>query len=188
MINIPTTLTLSRVFLIPVFIVLFFSEFKHVNIILVCIFILASITDYLDGYLARRYNQTSKLGEFLDPVADKLMVTTALILLTHFYGSVLITIASLIIIIREISVSALREWMSGLGQRVTVAVSTIGKVKTFVQLFAISFLLYKGGIFGFSSFYVGVVLLYFAVFLTLWSFFIYLKATFKHLTERQKSL
>ncbi|MDC9726896.1 MAG: CDP-diacylglycerol--glycerol-3-phosphate 3-phosphatidyltransferase [Candidatus Thioglobus sp.] len=195
MMTIPNLITLSRIFLIPVFVALYYFQpaynpdgfidikapeniFTQVNFWVTGIYAFISTTDYLDGYLARKLNMTSQLGAFLDPVADKLMVSVALILLVDFYPTDshwYITIAALIIISREILVSALREWMGTIGQRSTVNVSFIGKVKTFVQIFAILFLLYQQPFFGLPSFEIGVVLLMAATLLTLWSGFIYLR-------------
>lgn len=193
--TLPNIITLSRIALIPAFVVLYFlqpaynpegfidieapeSIFTQVNFWVTGIYAFISTTDYLDGYLARKLNMTSQLGAFLDPVADKLMVSVALILLVDFYPTDThwyIAIAALIIVSREILVSALREWMGTIGQRSTVNVSFIGKVKTFVQIFAILFLLYQQPFFGLPSFEIGVVLLMAATFLTLWSGFIYLR-------------
>jgi CDP-diacylglycerol--glycerol-3-phosphate 3-phosphatidyltransferase len=186
MMTIPNIITLSRIFLIPVFVGLYYFQpaytstpiFTWINFWLTGAYAFISITDYLDGYLARKLNMTSQLGAFLDPVADKLMVSVALIMLVDFYPSAThwyITISALIIISREILVSALREWMGTIGQRSTVNVSYIGKVKTFVQVFAILFLLYQQPFFGLPSFEIGITLLMLATFLTLWSGFIYLK-------------
>jgi CDP-diacylglycerol---glycerol-3-phosphate 3-phosphatidyltransferase len=186
MMTLPNIITLSRIFLIPVFVALYYFQpaytevpiFTWINFCLTGAYAFISITDYLDGYLARKLNMTSQLGAFLDPVADKLMVSVALIMLVDFYPSDThwyITIAALIIISREILVSALREWMGTIGQRSTVNVSYIGKVKTFVQIFAILFLLYQQPFFGLPSFEIGVTLLIVATLLTLWSGFIYLR-------------
>ncbi|SFV80161.1 CDP-diacylglycerol--glycerol-3-phosphate 3-phosphatidyltransferase [hydrothermal vent metagenome] len=190
MLTLPNILTLSRIALIPVFVVLYYLQptysttpvFTWINFFLTGTFAAISITDYLDGYLARKLNMTSQLGAFLDPVADKLMVSTALILLVDFYPSNThwyITVCALVIISREILVSALREWMGTIGQRSTVNVSFIGKVKTFVQIFAILFLLYQQPFFGLPSFEIGVILLLAATLLTLYSGFIYLKEGIK---------
>ncbi|WP_428085816.1 CDP-diacylglycerol--glycerol-3-phosphate 3-phosphatidyltransferase [Candidatus Thioglobus sp.] len=186
MMTLPNLITLSRIFLIPVFVALYYFQpaythtpiFTWINFCLTGAYAFISITDYLDGYLARKLNMTSQLGAFLDPVADKLMVSTALIMLVDFYPSDThwyITIAALVIIAREILVSALREWMGTIGKRSTINVSFIGKVKTFVQIFAILFLLYQQPFFGLPSFEIGVALLMVATFLTLWSGFIYLQ-------------
>ena len=153
-----------------------------INNSLVAIFALISFTDFLDGLLARKLNQVSDLGAFLDPVADKLMVCAALVLLTDYYQTWYITIPSIIIISREILVSALREWMGEVGKRANITVSWIGKSKTFMQMFSILFLLYQQPLLIFSSkeiFYSGLVLLFSATILTLWSGFNYLKAGLK---------
>jgi len=193
--TIPNMITLSRIFLIPVFVALYYLQpayhldgfinikapdniFTQINFWVTGVYAFISTTDYLDGYLARKLNMTSQLGAFLDPVADKLMVSTALILLVDFYPTDThwyITLCALIIISREILVSALREWMGTIGQRSTINVSYIGKVKTFTQVFAILFLLYQQPFFGFPSFEIGVTLLLAATLLTLYSGFIYLK-------------
>jgi CDP-diacylglycerol--glycerol-3-phosphate 3-phosphatidyltransferase/cardiolipin synthase len=149
--NLPNLLTWGRIIAIPLFVaVLYFPEewltAREANIISMWIFIAAAVTDWFDGYLARRWNQTSAFGAFLDPVADKLMVAAALIVLTEL-GRVHAVVA-LIIIGREITISALREWMAHIGQSKSVAVSMLGKVKTVSQLVAIPFLLYDGTLFG----------------------------------------
>ena len=156
------------------------------------LFVLAGITDWLDGYLARRLGQHSPFGAFLDPVADKLMVTTALVLLVADFelqeqviSSILFTTVAAVIVGREIAVSALREWMAELGKRASVAVSVIGKLKTAAQIISIALLLYKAPIAGVSSVRVGEVLFYFAGALTLWSMFTYLKAAWPALVGRK---
>jgi CDP-diacylglycerol--glycerol-3-phosphate 3-phosphatidyltransferase len=190
MMTLPNIITFSRIIFIPVFILIYYLQpiyvenpvFTWINFSLTATYAFIGMTDYLDGYLARKWNQTSQLGAFLDPVADKLMVSTALILLIDFYPSNshwYITICGLIIISREIMVSALREWMSTLGKRSDIKVSFIGKAKTFVQIFAILFLLYQQPFFGFPSFEIGVTLLVIATLLTLWSGFLYLQAGIK---------
>ena len=187
MMTLPNIITLSRIGLIPVFVGLFYLQPNYlegeplawINNSLVAIYVLISSTDFLDGLLARKLNQISDLGAFLDPVADKLMVCTALILLTDYYHTWLITIPSIIIISREILVSALREWMGEIGKRANISVSWIGKSKTFMQIFAILFLLYDQMLFGISSFNIGLVLLFLATVLTLWSGFNYLTAGLK---------
>ncbi len=186
--NIPTLLTWLRILLIPIFVGAFYwPENLHklsampsheVNVFITIVFAIAAITDWLDGYLARRWNQTSSFGAFLDPVADKLMVAAALIVLIEF-GRVG-AIVSLIIIGREIAISALREWMAGVGERSSVGVAMIGKVKTAVQMIAILLLLYWDDIhFGASVFKtkeVGQVLIVTAAVLTLVSMAYYIKA------------
>jgi len=175
--NIPNILTLLRIALIPVFIGIYYLSdatlsLHHKHVIGTSIFWLASITDYLDGYLARRLNQHSAFGAFLDPVADKLMVTAALMLLVSF-KEVDPTIA-FIIIGREIAISALREWMAKLGESKSTAVSMLGKVKTTFQMLAILFLLYQEKLFGINTGLVGTWLIDIAALLTLWSMVYYL--------------
>ena len=190
MMTLPNIITLSRIGLIPVFVGLFYLQPNYlegeplawINNSLVAIYVLISSTDFLDGLLARKLNQISDLGAFLDPVADKLMVCTALILLTDYYHTWLITIPSIIIISREILVSALREWMSEIGKRANISVSWIGKSKTFMQMISILFLLFQQPLFIFSSkdiYTIGLVLLFSATILTLWSGFNYLVAGLK---------
>ena len=173
--NLPNSLTLLRILLIPVFAVIFYMKPTHLaNVYATAVFALAAITDWLDGYYARKWNQTSAFGAFLDPVADKLMVAAALIMLVDFdrVGAVV----AFIIIGREIAISALREWMAGLGQRGSVAVATIGKVKTVVQMIAILFLLYFDPIGAINISFIGQVLIQIAAILTLVSMAYYLKA------------
>ena len=188
--TLPNIITLSRIGLIPVFVGLFYLQPNYlegeplawINNSLVAIFVIISSTDFLDGLLARKLNQITALGAFLDPVADKLMVCTALILLTDYYHTWFITIPSIIIISREILVSALREWMSEIGKRANISVSWIGKSKTFMQMISILFLLYQQSLFMFSNkdiYTIGLVLLFSATILTLWSGFNYLIAGLK---------
>ena len=190
MMTLPNIITLSRIGLIPVFVGLFYLQPNYlegeplawINNSLVAIFVLISSTDFLDGLLARKLNQISDLGTFLDPVADKLMVCAALILLTDYYHTWFITIPSIIIISREILVSALREWMGEIGKRANISVSWIGKSKTFMQMISILFLLYQQSLFMFSNkdiYTIGLVLLFSATILTLWSGFNYLIAGLK---------
>ena len=140
-VNWPNSLTLLRVALIPILVLVFFSDLELLFELASLIFIVAALTDWLDGYLARRLDQTTSFGAFLDPVADKLMVTVAIILLIHQQQSSLFTVAGCIIVAREILVSALREWMSEIGQRTSVRVSWLGKLKTTVQMTAMIVLL-----------------------------------------------
>jgi CDP-diacylglycerol--glycerol-3-phosphate 3-phosphatidyltransferase len=178
--NFPLFLTWLRIVAIPLFVaVLYVPEAwiaeKARNVISMWIFIGAAVTDWLDGYLARRWNQTTSFGAFLDPVADKLMVAAALIVLTEF-GRIYALVA-LIIIGREITISALREWMAQLGHSKSVAVNMAGKVKTVAQLVAIPFLLFDDILFGlFHTRPVGHVLIWVAAGITLWSMAVYLKA------------
>jgi len=143
------------------------------------LFALACLTDWLDGYLARKLNQTSKLGAFLDPIADKLIVVTVLVMIADEFGKLSILIPALIIIGREIAVSGLREWMSELGYRGSVSVSMLGKIKTAAQMISLFLLLYRYDIFGLPTFKIGVWLLYLAAALTLWSMVVYIRRAIK---------
>ena len=177
--NLPNTLTLGRIIVIPLIIMLYYLpegwlDDYWVNVCATTLFVLAAITDGLDGYLARRNQQTSAFGSFLDPVADKLIVVTALLLLIKL-GRLDAWIA-IIIIGREVAVSALREWMALQGSSYHVSVSSLGKLKTIIQMVAIPFLLFDNKVFFFMSGYWGVWLMYIAAFLTLWSGLVYLKA------------
>ncbi|AOA59516.1 CDP-diacylglycerol--glycerol-3-phosphate 3-phosphatidyltransferase [Acinetobacter larvae] len=187
--NIPNILTLARIALIPVFLLVAYwppaigvgeyngGMLRHA--ILTGIFIVAALTDWFDGYLARSLNQSSAFGRFLDPVADKLMVATALIVLVQWRPSIAMAFAAIVIISREITVSALREWMAELGARTSVAVSTVGKYKTAFQMIAISVFLLNWQALDILAY----TLLYTAVVLTLWSMFIYLKAAWPFLKQ-----
>jgi CDP-diacylglycerol--glycerol-3-phosphate 3-phosphatidyltransferase len=175
--NLPTWLTLLRIALIPVFVGVFFLPFRGANLLCTALFGLAALTDWLDGYLARRLGQTSAFGAFLDPVADKLMVAAALVLLVQAIPTPLMAVTAMIIIGREIAISALREWMAQIGGHGRVAVSMIGKVKTTAQMVAVLLLLYRepfGGFF--PTLAVGQGLLLVAAVLTLWSMLHYLLA------------
>ena len=174
--TIPNILTLFRIILIPVLVVVFYLRGEWSYQISAAIFGIAALTDLLDGYLARRLNQSSPFGAFLDPVADKLMVAVALVLLVQDNPSLWFAVPAAIIIGREIAISALREWMAEIGARTKVAVSIIGKLKTTIQMVAILLLLYKVPVGDFSTHTVGLVLLYIAAVLTLWSMVVYLHA------------
>ncbi|TMO60843.1 CDP-diacylglycerol--glycerol-3-phosphate 3-phosphatidyltransferase [Pseudoalteromonas aurantia] len=141
--NIPNTLTTFRLLLIPVFAVLFYLPYSWAFFAAAFIFWLAAVTDILDGYLARKLQQSTPFGAFLDPVADKVMVSVALVMLATFYQNVFVTIATVIIISREIVISALREWMAEQGKRSNVAVSNMGKIKTAAQMLAIMGLIWQ---------------------------------------------
>ncbi len=189
LLNTPNLLTLLRIISIPIFVGAYYLPYACAHLLTTGIFLFAALTDWLDGYLARKLNQSSAFGAFLDPVADKLMVVAALVLLVsdgrlvYMFDSRLFAIVVLIIIGREIAVSALREWMADLGKRASVAVSYLGKFKTIGQMVAIPFLLYQQPLFGVHVFAVGEVLLYVAAVLTLWSMAIYLKAAWPYLTH-----
>lgn len=174
--TLPNILTLLRIILIPVLVIVFFLQSRYSYQLSAAIFGLAAITDWLDGYFARRLKQLSVFGAFLDPVADKLMVAVALVLLVQDNPTALFAVPASIIICREIAISALREWMSEIGERTRVAVSVIGKIKTITQMVAIILLLYKVPLGPLPTHEVGVVLLYVAALLTLWSMLVYLRA------------
>ncbi len=179
--NIPNIITSVRVVLIPVIIILYYLPVPWHYLAASFAFIIASISDWLDGYLARKWDQHTKFGAFIDPVADKLIVAVALVLLVEAHSSVWLTIPAMIIIGREIVISALREWMAELGKRTSVAVSFIGKLKTTFQMISIIVLLSDAP--GSPAALVGMVCLYVAAVLTLWSMFIYVRAAWSDLTE-----
>ena len=177
--TIPNILTLIRIALIPLLFIVYLSPLEWAMPMAAIIFALAGITDMLDGYLARKLDQISSFGAFLDPVADKLIVACALVLIIYKHPSLYILIPALIIIGREIAVSALREWMSELGKRNTVAVSFLGKIKTTLQIIAILFLLWYHPIFGLPTFLLGQWLLAIAAVLTVLSMVDYLRAALR---------
>lgn len=183
--SIPNFFTVARIILIPCFVIAFYLPTKHAGVITASIFCLAGITDWLDGYLARKLNQTSRFGAFLDPVADKLIVAVALVLLVGEYGSVWITIPAAIIVSREIAISALREWMADIGKRTKISVNFLGKLKTFIQIIAIILLLSQPADWHILWVKVGVILMYLAALLTLWSMVAYLRAAMTALTEEE---
>lgn len=202
--NLPNNLTIARIVMIPLFVaiaywppalgigmpaipdnaiarlgMLEYSDNMLRHFLLTLVFILAAVTDWLDGFLARRMGITSAFGRFLDPVADKLMVAAALIVLVQWHPNIVMAISAIVIISREIAVSALREWMAELGNRTSVAVSYVGKLKTTFQMVAITVLLLNWQ----SLEMVGYVLMLVAVVLTLWSMMIYLKAAWPYLKQ-----
>ncbi len=179
--NLPNILTFSRIVMIPAFVLVFFLPFQWSYMASAIIFALAAVTDWLDGYLARKLDQSTPLGAFLDPVADKLMVAVALTVLIHDYSSLLLTIPAIVIIGREIVISALREWMAEMGKRASVAVSFIGKVKTACQMVAVVLLLaYPKGE---PIATLGLVVLAVAALLTLWSMCVYMNAARLELSD-----
>lgn len=183
-INIPNTITLVRMVLIPVFVLLFYLPFEWCYAASAVVFAVAGLTDWLDGYLARRLNQSTPFGAFLDPVADKLMVVFALVLLTESYRTPWFTLPAVVIIGREIVISALREWMANIGNRARVAVSFIGKIKTTFQMVAITgFLIFPPSSESMLK-PVCYVLLYGAALLTLWSMGLYLRAAWSEMRGR----
>ena len=183
--NLPNLLTFSRIALIPFFVLFFYLPVEWGMAAATAVFVLAGFTDWLDGYLARRLEQTSAFGAFLDPVADKLMVAVALVLIVESdktIFSVPIALSAAIIIGREITISALREWMAELGARGTVAVSVVGKFKTIAQIVALILMLYKLPVAGVSTYAVGLAFLVLAAGLTMWSMFVYLRSAWPVLT------
>lgn len=183
----PTMLTLLRIALVPVLVLFFYLPYSWSNLACAFIFILAAITDIADGAIARSTGQTSRFGAFLDPVADKIMVSTALVLLVQrqeTYEAVF-AIAAAIIIGREITISALREWMSEIGESALVKVSGVGKLKTIFQMTAIGFLLYHHNLGPIPTALIGELLLYTAAALTLWSMWTYLQAAWPAISASQ---
>ncbi|GAA3533389.1 CDP-diacylglycerol--glycerol-3-phosphate 3-phosphatidyltransferase [Zobellella aerophila] len=180
MINIPNSLTYFRILLIPVFIVLFYLPFEWSYFWAALVFTIAAITDWFDGFLARQLDQTTQFGAFLDPVADKVMVAAALVLITEDYSSILVTVPAMIMIAREIIISALREWMAEIGKRSRVAVSWIGKWKATIQMLALIGLIWQQSIYMIWGSY---LLLYVATGLTLVSAYDYLRAAWSDLTS-----
>ena len=193
--TLPTVLTLLRILLIPVLVLVFYLPYGWTNFASAFVFALAAVTDWLDGWIARRYAMHSAFGAFLDPVADKLMVSTALFLIVQGHPTAWMAFWAAVIVGREIAVSALREWMAEIGQRARVAVATVGKIKTVVQMVALVCLLYsitpEGGRvdhpepwLGDLVFHVGDWLLAGAALLTLWSGYEYLRAAWPSLREK----
>ncbi len=184
--GIPNIITLLRIGLIPIFIFCFYLPFKYAHISAAIIFALACLTDWLDGFLARKLGQTSPFGAFLDPVADKLLVAASLLMLVGSSDLHFITLPSIIIVGREIVISALREWMAEVGSRASVAVGFIGKVKTFMQMIAIALLLAFHSNITFLT-YIGVIMLYLAAIMTVWSMVIYLRVAWPKLKATHKN-
>ncbi|MCA1176231.1 MULTISPECIES: CDP-diacylglycerol--glycerol-3-phosphate 3-phosphatidyltransferase [unclassified Pantoea] len=176
--NIPISLTLFRFFLIPFFVISYYIDYSWSAAVTTIIFIVASATDWLDGYLARRLNQTTQFGAFLDPVADKVLVTIAFVLIAEHFHSWWVTIPVSIMIAREIIISALREWMAELGERNSVKVSWAGKLKTSLQMICLTALLWRSGL---TLTSIGVIALYTSTALTIYSMYGYLRAAKKHL-------
>jgi CDP-diacylglycerol--glycerol-3-phosphate 3-phosphatidyltransferase/cardiolipin synthase len=174
--NLANILTLFRIAAIPVVVICFYSPIPNARPIAAIIFGIAAITDMIDGWVARKYGQTSRFGEFLDPVADKLMVSIVLVMLVQAQAGWFEDIIAMIIIGREITISALREWMATIGERTNVKVDVTGKIKTTLQMFGIAFMVYNNPLFGIDVYAVGFVLLVAAAIMTVWSMFIYLRA------------
>ncbi|HET6603913.1 MAG TPA: CDP-diacylglycerol--glycerol-3-phosphate 3-phosphatidyltransferase [Xanthomonadaceae bacterium] len=181
--TIPTLLTLFRIVLIPVLVIVFYLPYQWTNFAAALVFALGAVTDWLDGWIARRYGMYSKFGAFLDPVADKLAVTTALFLIVQYHHTVFMALLAAVIVGREITISALREWMAEIGQRGRVKVVVVGKFKTIVQMVALVMLLYRVDWLGLPIFRIGEGLLAVAAGLTLWSGFEYLRASWPAMRE-----
>ena len=175
-ITLPTAITLFRVVLIPLFVVVFYLPLAWANIAATCIFVIASLSDWVDGYLARSMQLESSFGAFLDPVADKLMVVVIIVLLVEAHPSIYMALPSVIIVAREISISALREWMAQLGSSTTVKVSFIGKSKTVAQMLALGFMIFSEPFMGLPIFEIGLTIYYVAALLTIVSMIVYLRA------------
>lgn len=174
--SLPNLITLLRIILAPVLVIVFYLPIPGAHFASAAIFVLAALSDWLDGYIARSYGLTSRLGAFLDPVADKIIVAIALVMLVGEHSSQLIVIPAMVIIVREIVVSGLREWMAEVGSRASVAVSYIGKCKTALQMIAITILILSSQSSAGWIFMLGGVLLYLSAVLTIWSMMLYLKA------------
>jgi CDP-diacylglycerol--glycerol-3-phosphate 3-phosphatidyltransferase len=181
--NLPNTLTWLRIAAIPLIVLLFYMPYPWADPAAGLVFAAAGITDSLDGYLARRLGQTSRLGAFLDPVADKLVVAVALVLLVSRDPRPLIVLTAAVIIGREITISALREWMAEIGQRRKVAVSQLGKYKTILQIVGLSMMLFRWNLLGLPTYTVGVVLTEIAAAATLYSMVAYLRAAWPELRQ-----
>jgi CDP-diacylglycerol---glycerol-3-phosphate 3-phosphatidyltransferase len=179
--NLPNALTWLRIFMVPAIIVLFYLPYAWADPAACAGFALAGITDTLDGYYARKLHLTSRLGAFLDPVADKLIVAAALVLIVSKDARWFVVIMAVVIIGREIAVSALREWMAEIGARGRIAVSGWGKIKTVVQIIGLSMMLYRQDLFGLPVYQMGLALSVIAMVLTLWSMILYLQAAWPEL-------
>lgn len=181
--NLPNIITLARILLVPIFVVIYIWPGDSAYLVAAVLFGLAAATDWLDGYLARRLNQTTPFGAFLDPVADKLIVVSALVVLMAEHSTIWLTLPGLIIVGREIMISALREWMAEMNSSVTVAVSVLGKVKTTLQMVAIAVLLALPPESTAAIVFIGYGLLYVAALMTLWSMSLYLQAAWPTLKQ-----
>ena len=174
--NLANILTLLRIAAIPVVVICFYSPLDYARPLAAVLFGLAAVTDLVDGWVARRFGQTSRFGEFLDPVADKLMVAIVLVMLVQADPDWYVDIIAMIIIGREITISALREWMATIGERANVKVDITGKIKTTLQMFGIAFMVWKVPLFGIPVYTIGFVLLVLAAVMTIWSMVVYLRA------------
>jgi CDP-diacylglycerol--glycerol-3-phosphate 3-phosphatidyltransferase len=185
--NIPIALTWFRIAAIPAVVLVYLLPWQYAHWASALIFTAAGITDGLDGYLARRWNQESRFGALLDPVADKLMVSTALVLVLYHNHTILLMVVAAIIIGREIAISALREWMAELGESSKVAVSGFGKTKTITQMVGLGGMLFTEPFWGIPAFEIGYGLLIISAGLTVWSMFEYLRAAWPQLSDAQNN-
>ena len=174
--NLANILTLLRIAAIPVVVVCFYSPVDYARPLAAILFGLAAVTDMIDGWVARKYGQMSRFGEFLDPVADKLMVAIVLVMLVQAQSSWFEDVIAMIIIGREITISALREWMATIGERANVKVDITGKIKTTLQMFGIGFMVWELPVYGIPIYTIGFVLLVLAAIMTIWSMMVYLRA------------
>ena len=182
--TIPTLITLFRILMIPVMVLLFYWKHPWSNILTTGVFVAGALTDWLDGWIARKYEMYSAFGAFLDPVADKLAVTVALFLVVQWHHTVPIALLAAVIVGREITISALREWMAQMGDHGLVKVAGLGKLKTIVQMTAISCLIFREPLLGLPIFLIGEWLLAIAAALTLWSGADYLRAAWPAMQRR----
>jgi len=181
--TLPTAITLFRIGLIPLFMVVFYLPFSWANVVATAIFFVACVSDWVDGYLARSMQQESSFGAFLDPVADKLMVVVIIVLLVGAHPGIYLVLPSVVIVAREISISALREWMAQIGSSATVKVSFIGKTKTVAQMWALGFMIFSEPLLGLPIFGIGLAIYYLAAILTIVSMVIYLRAAWPVITR-----
>lgn len=184
--TLPLALTWLRVAAIPAVLVLFYVPLPYARQMATVLYVIACLTDWLDGYLARRWDQTSRFGAFLDPVADKLLVAVSLVMLLRDEPGGILAVLVAIIIGREITISALREWMAELGSRASVAVSWIGKWKTGFQMTSIGMMLWQLPTFGIPWYELGYALLFVAAALTMWSMVLYLRAAWPLMQEPER--
>lgn len=187
-ITLPTWLTLLRIALVPVLVACFYLPMRGTNLIAALLFVVIALTDWLDGWLARRYGMDSAFGAFLDPVADKLTVTVVLFVIVQQDPTALMAILGAIIVGREISITALREWMATIGQLARIRVAGIGKIKTIVQMVALTLLLYRNDLMGLPIYAIGRWLLIAAAVLTLWSAFVYVRAAWPHMRDEDANI
>lgn len=182
-ITLPTAITLFRIGLIPLFVLVFYLPVGWANIAAAAIFLVASVSDFIDGYLARSLQQETSFGAFLDPVADKLMVVVVIVLLVDANPGLAMTLPSIVIVAREISVSALREWMAQLGSSTKVKVSFVGKWKTTMQMLALGLMIYAEPFLGLPIYDIGLAIYYVAALLTILSMVTYLRAAWPEITR-----